>query len=91
MSPDEAASRHSAEWKAFLSSTAGQTLLWWLEQQSSAKSCINIADINERLGGAVVHFNTIIGEQRMLKLIAGLLDPTHEPFNPPDAFSEPEI
>ncbi len=90
MSPDEVASRHSAEWKAFLSSSAGQLFVWWLEQQTTAKSCVNISDINERLGGAVIHFNAIVGEQRMLKLISGLLDPNREQFDPPDAFSEPE-
>ena len=90
MTPSEVEARHGAAWKGFLTSSEGQAFVWWLEQNTSAKSCINIADINERLGGAVVHFNTIVGEQRMLNLITGLTGEKSEPFNPPDTFQEPE-
>lgn len=90
MSPSACEAKYSAEWKTFLSSTAGQMLVWWLDQQTSAKSCIRIADINERLGGAAAHLNVIIGEQRILNILATVTDEKTESFNPPDTFAEPE-
>jgi hypothetical protein len=90
MSPSEVESKHSAAWKAFLSSSEGTALVWWLEQQTTARNASKIADINERLHGAVAHFNAIIGEENLLRLIRSLTDEKTVPFNPPDTFEEPE-